>query len=99
MADPGYTWADGHPQRRAAWAKQLRDQGPVTCGCTGDCHEHSGRCPTVIHDGDDWHLGHGTALKHGGDGRDSTPWCKQCNLRAAAWMTNHPTGASRNWWG
>ena len=99
MADPGYTWADGHPQRRAAWANHLREHGPVQCGCVGECHEHHGQCTVVIHDGDDWHLGHGIAIKHGGTGEDSKPWCPACNLKAAAWMTNHPINASRNWWG
>lgn len=99
MADPGYTWADGHPQRRAAWVKHLKNVGPIQCGCTGDCHTHTGQCQVVIRDGDQFHLGHGLALKHGGTGEDSTPWCPGCNLKAAAWMTNHPINASRNWWG
>lgn len=99
MADPGYRWRDGHPQRRAAWLRHLATRGPVQCGCPGDCHHHTGQCTVVIHEGDAFHLGHGIALVHGGDGTDSTPWCIPCNLRAAAWLTNHPTHASRDWWG
>lgn len=98
MPDPGYQWRDGHPQRRAAWAAQLHQRGQIPCGCTGQCHIHTGPCPTIIHDGDAWHLGHGIGLAHGGTGEDSTPWCPTCNLRAAAWDTNHPTNATRNWW-
>lgn len=92
MADPGYRWSDGHPQRRAAWADHLRTVGPVRCGCTGQCLTHTGeQCPVLITDGDDWHLGHGLSLAEGGDGADSTPWCPLCNLRGAAAITNGKT--------
>ena len=99
MADPGYRWSDGHPQRRAAWERRLRTIGPVACGCQGECLTHVGQCTEIITADDDWHLGHGVAVAHGGDGSDSVPWSSLCNHRAAPAKTNNPTKASRHWWG
>lgn len=99
VADPGYRWRDGHPQRRAAWAKRLRDEGPVQCGCVGQCHHHTGPCEAWLHDGDTWVLGHnGAGVTAGDDGHDSSPWCVPCNGRDAAHKTNNPANASRDWW-
>lgn len=96
MADPGYRWRDGHPQRKAAWRVVLAS-GPVLCG--GGCGQMVHADAALNWDGKAWHLGHATALKHGGDGHDSTPWHATCNLRDAAHLTNHPTPpASRDWW-
>ena len=89
MADPGYRWSDGHPQRRKAWADHLATVGPVQCGCDGRCLEHEGRCRIIIHDGDTWHLGHNEQGVRGGDtGKNSSPWCTRCNLVDSANVTN-----------
>lgn len=102
MADPGYRWSDGHPQRRAAFVARMARGETFQCGCDGAatyCLGHHGpTCPVILADGGTFHLGHRVALKHDGDGADSTPWCPGCNLRGAAWLTNHPNNASRNWW-
>ena len=86
MPDPGYRWSDGHPQRKAAWRRYLQSQGPVPCGC--GCGEPVHDDTALNADGKPWHLGHGVALRDGGDGADSTPWLATCNLREAAAMTN-----------
>lgn len=96
MADAGYRWRDGHPQRKKAWAARLA-AGPVVCG-SPDCDRLVYADAALNYDGRTWHLGHGRALKHGGDGSDSTPWHATCNLRDAAALTNHPVRVSRDWW-
>lgn len=104
MADPGYTWRDGHPQRKHAWRVRLAS-GPVPCSYPGCAQCGYPPCDLPVHgdaasnwDGKTWHLGHRLALKHGGDGADSTPWHQTCNLRESACMTNHGVTASRDWW-
>lgn len=96
MAKVGYRYADGHPQRRAAWVAYLREVGPVTCGCPGDlpdgCGEHEGPCTEVIRAGDPFHLGHNQGGVSAGDtGQDSSPWSERCNLVDAANKTNGKT--------
>lgn len=111
MADPGYTWRDGHPQRKQAWRVRLQS-GPVICGYQGcltcgtqPCGQWVYAQPEHNWDGNTWHLGHTRALKHGGNGADSAPWHQTCNLRDAACLTNHGSKdapeivASRDWWG
>ena len=89
MADAGYRWADGHPQRRAAWVAHLHDVGPVRCGCVGQCLEHESQCPVIIKAGDAFHLGHNEGgVRLGDTGASSTPWCPRCNLVDAANTTN-----------
>lgn len=98
MADPGYTWRDGHPQRRAAWAAILAHH-PIVCGAPG-CGRLVHADPAANWDGKPWHLGHATALAYGGDGTDSTPWHATCNLRDAAHITNsrHAPPVTRREW-
>lgn len=89
-----------HRERRAAWQAYLIGAGPVACGCTGQCRHHVGRCSTLVTAESDWHLGHGVAVRDGGDGSDSTPWCRPCNLRDAAAATNGVQlvrAGSRDW--
>ena len=95
MADPGYRWSDGHPQRRAAWVQTIRELGSVQCGCIGQCGEHEGRCRVVIHDGDEWHLMHiNGGVRNGDGGSGSVPGCPRCNLVDAANVTNGRTSAA-----
>lgn len=93
MADPGYRWSDGHPQRRAAWVAHLRDVGPVRCGCVGQCLEHECQCSVLIVAGEPFHLGHNAGgIRAGDNGQTSTPWCPRCNLVDAANATNGKHG-------
>ena len=98
MAKPQYGAA--HKRRRASWETELHRLGSIDCGCNGECGRHAGRCPTTIRPGDAWHLGHGLAHDHGGDGTDSTPWCSPCNTTHGAriahrTLTEPPSG---DWW-
>lgn len=76
MAQPQY--GAEHKARREAWDKHLRTIGPVMCR-----HDGCGRLvyadPAMNWDGKVWQLGHGLAVKHGGDGRDSAPEHATCN--------------------
>ena len=78
MADPGYRSIDGHPQRRAAWAKHLAEVGPVMCRREG-CGRLVYADPAMNWDKMTWQLGHGKAVHHGGTGDDSAPEHAHCN--------------------
>ena len=87
MADAGYRWADGHPQRRAALVAQLARDGYLTCW----------RCRERIYSADDMHVGHDDFDRSVTRG----PEHKRCNLSAAGRKTAgklNPLKASRNWW-
>ncbi len=87
MAKDGYTWADGHPQRRAALVAQLKRDGYLTCW----------RCGEPIHTADDMHVGHDDFDRSITRG----PEHKMCNLSAAGKSAHgllNPLKASRNWW-
>jgi len=87
MADAGYTWADGHPQRRAALAKQMARDGYLTCW----------RCGERIPGGNEWHLGHDDFDRSITRG----PEHALCNLSAAGKSAHgllNPAKATRNWW-
>lgn len=78
MADPGYRWRDGHPQRRAALVAQLKRDGVLTCW----------RCGGPIYEAADMHVGHDDhdrSITRGAEHR-------LCNLRAAADKTNGKLG-------
>lgn len=96
MAKPQY--GPAHQRRRAAWVETIERDGPVQCGCIGQCRKHEGQCPVMIDTDTPFHLGHGVPVAHGGDGSDSVPWCPLCNGRQAADMTNRPANNSRDWW-
>lgn len=98
MAKPQYGAA--HQARRKAWALELARLGSRPCACTGQCHNHHGPCPTILHPQDPWDLGHGTAHHHGGTGTDSQPQCTNCNRTEGAHIRNHTTTtpASDDWW-
>lgn len=96
MADPQYRGP--HLTRRKQWQAHIDHTGAVPCGCTGQCRRHHGPCPTLIHPGDPWHLGHTTPHIHGGTSTDATPWCPTCNTTDGAHLTNtRRTGHSQNW--
>lgn len=94
MANPGYNWSDGHPQRRAAYVKQLQQDGYLTCWRCAEAGIADGS--QLILTAEDMHVGH--------DDHDRTvtrgPEHRLCNLRAAADKTNGKLGIphSRNWW-
>ncbi len=94
MADPGYRWRDGHPQRRREWAATLA-ASPVTCGAP-TCGRLVYADPALNWDGRTWHLGHGVAVSNGGDGSDARPWHATCNMRQGA--DDYRAPASRDWW-
>ena len=74
MSGSGYTWRDGHPQRRAAYLTQLARDGYLVCW----------RCGGRITTGDDMHVGHDDHDRSITRG----PEHRLCNLRAAADKTN-----------
>lgn len=91
----GYGWRQ-HGKHRVWWKRYLTTFGPVVCGCKGCPVCGRPPCGRLVYadaamnpDRRPFHLGHGVALKHGGDGRDSVPWIAECNLRDAACLTNH----------
>ena len=94
MADPGYRWKDGHPQRRAALVAQLARDGYLVCWRCESKGVTDGS--QYIYAAEDMHVGH--------DDHDRSitrgPEHKGCNLRAAAAKTNGTLGVvhSRNWW-
>ena len=68
----------------------LQTIGPVECR----------RCHRLVHADDQWDLGHGVALAHGGDGSDSWPEHAACNRRAGQRMTAQilfGARSSRDW--
>ena len=87
MADPGYTWRDGHPQRRAAYLAQLKRDGYLVCW----------RCGGRITDPAEMHVGHDDYDRSITRG----PEDRLCNLRAAADKTNgkrnEPKVTRRDW--
>ena len=88
VADPQYGAA--HRARRRAWEVELARLGAISCGCG---------CGQTIRHGDTWHLGHGVAHIHGGDGADSTPWTITCNARDGQRIGDQRkrVPASRDW--
>lgn len=88
MPKDGYTWADGHPQRRAALAKQMAEQGHLTCW----------RCGERINGGDEWDLGHDDFDRSITRGPEHA---RRCNRRAAGLKAHgllNPIKATRDWW-
>lgn len=86
MAKDGY--GHDHRKMRESLAKQLADEGSLTCW----------RCGELILPGDEWHLGHDD---HDRSIRRGPEHARQCNLRAAGMKTAgklNPLKASRNWW-
>ena len=87
VADPGYTWRDGHPQRRAAYLAQLKRDGYLVCW----------RCGGRITDPAEMHVGHDDHDRSITRG----PEDRLCNLRAAADKTNgkrnEPKVTRRDW--
>ena len=76
----GYGWRQ-HGKHRLWWKQYLTKFGPIVCGCKGCPICGRPPCGRLVYaeaamnpDRRPFHLGHGVALKHGGDGRDSVPW-------------------------
>ena len=76
VADPQY--GAKHQARRRAWVALIDQCGPVLCGKEG-CGRLVYNDPALNFDGAPWHLGHGVAHHHGGNGEDATPWHQTCN--------------------
>lgn len=76
MADPQY--GPEHQARRRAWQQHLDTVGPVVCRKEG-CGRLVYADPAMNYDGKGWHLGHGRAVHHSGDGADSAPEHDTCN--------------------
>jgi len=74
-----YGWA--HQQDRADWQGEIERTGGIRCACRGTCGHHAGRCTTIIRPDTPWHLGHRTAVAHGGANGPKAPWCEPCNER------------------
>lgn len=87
MAKDGYTWADGHPQRRAALVAQFKRDGYLVCW----------RCGESILSLDDMHVGHDDFDRSITRGPEHA---RRCNLRAAGLKSQGklPATPSRNWW-